>query len=49
MTRYECKTCGGMVALKDGVYHRSCQHKDAIIANMKATAYGESHVNKKAG
>lgn len=47
MTTYECKVCKGMVAQgKDGQLYRSCEHKDApIIANIYATAYGESKVN----
>lgn len=49
MTRYECKECGAMVAPgKNGLMHRSCEHKDApIIANIQATASGVSKVNSR--
>ena len=47
MNNFECKTCGQEVKLVNNTYIRSCSCKDSpIVANMTATAYGESRMMK---
>jgi len=44
MTTYECKECGKPVEVKNGTLVRMCGHSGPILANIKATATGESQV-----
>lgn len=44
-TTYECSVCGAPVKMIDGQPQRECEHTEApIMANMRATAYGEAAV-----
>ncbi len=44
MEAYECEKCGAPASIVHGAVTRSCACKGAVIANMKATAYGEGRV-----
>lgn len=46
MTTYTCKQCGKAIERRaDGEFVRNCDCKDAaIVAHLKATAYGEAKV-----
>jgi hypothetical protein len=44
---YTCSECGVQVIVFDGVIHRPCEHKDAVvIASCEATATGESTLSE---
>jgi hypothetical protein len=44
VTTYECKACGKPATFRNGYLARDCQCNAPIIANLKATATGESQV-----
>jgi len=44
VTTYTCKSCGKPVEVKGGVVKRHCGCDAGIVANIKATATGESQV-----
>lgn len=44
MTSYHCSACGRAAEVSDGKVAPSCECAAAIIAELQATAYGESRV-----
>lgn len=38
---YKCAACGAKVTLVNGVLVRTCAHTTTVLAEMKATVYGE--------
>lgn len=45
---YSCSVCGKPVLMINGQAVRVCEHEGkAVVADLKATVYGQSKVNKE--
>jgi hypothetical protein len=44
---YACKQCGAEAFPEPEGIRRTCEHNGTVILSMKATVYGEGHMDNK--